>query len=308
MSNRRNFIKTTTAGAMALGLPSLAWADEGKELLTILHTNDVHSQIEPFPDNHSRYPGMGGAAARAAIINEIRKKEKHVLLLDAGDIFQGTPYLNIYKGEVEMKLMSRLGYDAATMGNHDFDLGVAGFEKQLVHTNFPIVCSNYDFSQTVLHGKTHPFHVIKKGKLRIGILGLGIDLKGLVFGDIHQQVKYLDPIITANDIAAILRHQHKCHLVICLSHLGYQYGDNKVSDRIVAAKTSNINIIIGGHTHTFMEKPEPVDNLDGEPVWINQVGWAGLYLGRIDVSFERNMKKKTVFGRPVVVDKKSIGV
>lgn len=306
MRNRRDFLKASAYGALSLGLPAGLAAGESPQL-TILHTNDVHSQIEPFPENHNRFPGMGGAAARAAIINEIREKEKNVLLLDAGDIFQGTPYFNVYKGELEIKLMSSMGYDAVTLGNHDFDLGVEGFARQIPHANFPIVCSNYDFSGTALQGKTHRYIVLKKQGIRIGILGLGVDLRGLVFGDIHEQVKYQDPVQSANEVANELKFRHKCHIIICLSHLGYQYQGEKVSDRVVAANTRNIDIIIGGHTHTFMEVPEQISNLDSQPVWVNQVGWAGLYLGRMDVKFERNMNKKSVFGRTVVVDKKSIG-
>jgi len=307
MNNRRAFIKTTLGGVIALSIPSQVLADSDTEHLTILHTNDVHSQIDPFPDNHKKFPGMGGAAARAAIITETRRIVKNVLLLDAGDMFQGTPYFNTFKGELELKLMSEMGYDAATLGNHDFDLGVQGFEKQMVHANFPIVSSNYDLSNTVLHGKTHPYIIIQKGKIKIGILGLGVYLKGLVFGNIHEEVIYQDPIEKANITAEILKYEHHCHLVICLSHLGYEYNDNRVSDKVLAKNSRNIDIIIGGHTHTFLELPEQYKNLDDQPVIVNQAGWAGVYLGRLDIKFERNVKKKLYFRKPVIVDKKTIG-
>jgi 5'-nucleotidase len=307
MNNRRDFLKCTLGSAIALSIPGELLALPDTESLTILHTNDVHSQVEPFPDNHKKFPGMGGAAARAAIIHQIRQEEKNVLLLDAGDMFQGTPYFNLYKGELEIKLMSEMGYDAATMGNHDFDLGVEGFEKQLIHATFPIVNSNYDLSNTVLHGKTYPYTIIQKGKIKIGILGVGVCLKGLVFGNIHEQVIYRDPLQIATDIADKLKYEHHCHLIICLSHLGYSYTDNRVSDRVLGQLSRNIDIIIGGHTHTFLDQPQVVNNLDNEQVLINQVGWAGAYLGRIDIKFERNVKKKLLFHKPVVVDKKSIG-
>ncbi len=284
----------SAAGAAALivaGIDALpALAGEQAVQITILHTNDVHSRIEPFPMDGSPNQGLGGVARRAGLIRSIRSEQKNVLLLDAGDIFQGTPYFNLFGGELEMKLMSEMGYDAATMGNHDFDNGLEGFAKQLPKANFPILVANYDFSGTILSGKTIPFTIFHKQGIRIGVFGLGIELEGLVDKKNYEQTLYQDPVQKANQIAAELRNDQHCHLVICLSHLGYKYEDDKISDRVLAARTRGIDLIIGGHTHTFMPQPEDIPNLDGRPTTVNQVGWAGINLGRIDYVFHREKK------------------
>ena len=304
-SSRRSFIKTLSASAALLAIganPLAAAAKERITKLTILHTNDVHSRIEPFPEDGSRNAGLGGVARRASLIKQIRAEEEQVLLLDAGDIFQGTPYFNLYGGELEIKLMSKLGYDAATMGNHDFDAGIDGFDKQLKHANFPFLIANYDFSGTVLEGKTQPFKVFQKGVLKIGVFGLGIALEGLVEASNYGQIKYLDPIPVANQIANQLKQEQQCDLVICLSHLGYSYKDNKVSDKLLADQTSGIDLIIGAHTHTFMTAPEIRKNKQGEEVRIFQVGFAGINLGRIDYYFEKGRKKKQAIGLAMRID------
>ncbi|MDO7743244.1 MAG: metallophosphatase, partial [Pedobacter sp.] len=237
MINRRKFIKAgvITATAAALSIDSLDTLASGSvKKLTILHTNDVHSRIEPFPMDGSRNQGLGGVARRSALIKKIRSEEANVLLLDAGDIFQGTPYFNLYGGELEIKLMSDMRYDAATMGNHDFDNGVEGFYKQLPHANFPILVSNYDFSDTIMHQSTQPYKVFNKQGLKIGVFGIGIELKGLVGDKNYGATVYLDPIQKANEVAALLKNELKCDLVICLSHLGYKYSDNRVSDQTLA--------------------------------------------------------------------------
>jgi 5'-nucleotidase len=198
--------------------------------------------------------------------------------------------------------MSKLGYDAATMGNHDFDAGIDGFEKQLKHANFPFLIANYDFSGTVLEGKTQPFKVFHKGALKIGVFGLGIALEGLVEASNYGQIKYLDPIPVANQIANQLKQEQQCDLVICLSHLGYSYKDNKVSDKVLADQTSGIDLIIGAHTHTFMTAPEIRKNKQGEEVRIFQVGFAGINLGRIDYYFEKGRKKKQAIGHAMRID------
>ncbi len=297
--NRRNFLKSGSiaAAAIAVGLqPFETFADTGAVKLTILHTNDVHSRIEPFPMDGSRNQGLGGFARRSALVKQIRATEPNVLLLDAGDIFQGTPYFNMYGGELEFKLMSEMGYDAATMGNHDFDNGIEGLYKQLPHANFPFLNANYDVKNTQLHNLVKPYKIFRKDGLKIGVFGLGIELKGLVEQKNYGEIEYLDPITTANNIAAILKQEEKCDLVICLSHLGYSYNYNKVSDKVLAASTKNIDLIIGGHTHTFLPKPEDVKNLDGTVTTINQVGFAGINLGRVDYYFEKNKGKRRLPG------------
>lgn len=296
MINRRKFIQQTAliSGGVLIAPRLLALdpiAVKSGKKLTILHTNDTHSNIDPFPDNHAKYAGKGGVARRYEMIQKIRSEEENVLLLDAGDIFQGTPYFNKYGGVLEMKLMSKLGYDVATMGNHDFDGGMEGFVAAKAHADFPFVCSNYDFSNTPIDGLTDEMVIIKKGGIKVGVFGVGVELKGLVPDAKFGETKYLDPIEMANDRAEKLKKKG-CDLIICLSHLGYEYESEKISDRVLAQKTKGIHLIIGGHTHTFLEKPTEELNLDGQTVLINQVGWAGVQLGRIDFEFDTHVFSK----------------
>lgn len=291
--NRRKFVRNLSlgTGALVLSAPSFSQSlfTKKTQKITILHTNDTHSNIDPFPDNHSKFPGMGGVAKRHALIQQIRQEEEHVLLLDSGDIFQGTPYFNLFNGVLEMKLMSELGYDAATMGNHDFDIGLEGFKNAKQYANFPFLCANYDFSETILNGETQRYTLFSKGGLKIGVFGIGVELMGLVPSDKFAKTKYLDPIITANELAKELKNKG-CDLIICLSHLGYDYADtSKVSDRKLAKLSSHIDLILGGHSHTFLEKPTIELNQKGQPVVINQVGYAGLYVGRIDIDIQQGM-------------------
>ena len=297
MLYRRSFIKY--AGAIGGGYLALRntplWAmphGEDEMVITILHTNDVHSRIEAFPMDGSKNAGMGGAAARASLIESIRKENPNVLLLDAGDMWQGTPYFNFFDGEVEYKVMNQMKYDAATLGNHDFDIGIEGLAKQLPTAQFSILNANYDFSDTPLKGKIEPYKIFNKGEVKIGVFGIGIELKGLVSENNYGQIKYNDPIKVANDTAALLKKDLGCHLVICLSHLGFKYQSDKVSDEILATSTSNIDLILGGHTHTFFEKPEEYSNSEGKTVLVNQVGWAGIMLGRVDFHFKKMSLKK----------------
>jgi 5'-nucleotidase len=295
LNNRRAFLKNSlsAAGLMAFsGFPFAAMAKDELVQLTVLHTNDVHSRIEPFPMDGSRNQGMGGVARRAALVKKIRAEQKNVLLLDAGDIFQGTPYFNLFGGELEFKLMSDMGYDAATMGNHDFDNGIAGFVKQLPHAKFPFLVSNYDFSNTELEGRTQRYKIFKKQGIKVGIFGLGLELSGIVDKKNYGDIVYQDPVAKGNEMARFLKMEEKCDLVICLSHLGYRYREKKISDQILAATTNHIDLIIGGHTHTFMKAPEEIRNLGGTITTINQVGFAGINLGRLDYFFHRGKGKK----------------
>lgn len=303
-NSRRDFLRKLgllSAGLVVSSYPEVE-AKNSIEKLTILHTNDVHSRIDPFPMDGSRNAGLAGVARRAALIKQIRSEEKNVLLLDAGDIFQGTPYFNLYGGELELKLMSQLGYDAATLGNHDFDNGIEGFVKQMPHANFPFLCANYDFNNTALHNKTVPYKIFKKGNLKIGVIGVGIELEGLVEKKHYGETIYLDPIIQANKYAATLKNEEKCDLVICLSHLGYKYKERKVSDQILAKESQNIDLIIGAHTHTFMSQPETLRNSLNEEVKIFQVGFAGINLGRVDYFFEKTKKKKNSVASSIIID------
>lgn len=284
---RRDFIQKTAASSALLGLANIGLSSfstiETKKI-TILHTNDVHSHIDPFPADHPKNANMGGAARRAALIESIRKEESNVLLLDAGDIFQGTPYFNYYGGELEFKLMSMMQYDLATMGNHDFDNGIDGFYAQLPHAKFEFVSANYDFKNTILNDIVKPYKIFEKDGIKIGIFGLGVELDGLVDKKLYKETVYNNPIEVAQDMSRILKHDKKCDLVICLSHLGFSYKNEpyKVSDLELAKKTKDIDLIIGGHTHTFLDKPVVEKNSENKDVVINQVGCYGINLGRID--------------------------
>ncbi len=301
---RREFIEKTAASATLLGLGLSISSFKSNEIkhLTILHTNDVHSYIDPFPPDHPKNPNMGGVSRRAAIIESIRKENDNTLLLDAGDIFQGTPYFNYYGGELEFKLMSMMKYDLATMGNHDFDNGIDGFYSQLHNANFGFVSANYDFKNTVLDGIVKPYKIFNKNGIKVGVFGLGVELDGLVDKKNYKETVYHDPIEVTKDIVSILRKKEKCDLVICLSHLGYHYKNepDKISDLKLAASTKDIDLIIGGHTHTFLDKPTIVKNLDNQDVVVNQVGCYGINLGRIDFYFDTD-KSKIASGKSIIV-------
>ncbi|HEY0047112.1 MAG TPA: metallophosphatase [Flavobacterium sp.] len=300
---RREFVQKTVAGSalVAGGIALSGFAPKVKRL-TVLHTNDVHSYIDPFPADHPKNPNMGGVARRAAMIEKIRKEADNVLLLDAGDIFQGTPYFNYYGGALELKLMSMMKYDLATMGNHDFDNGIDGFYEQLHNANFSFVSANYDFSKTVLDGIVKPYKIINRGGIKIGIFGLGVELAGLVDKKHYKETVYRDPVGITQDVVRELKDEKKCDMIICLSHLGYRYKDEpeKISDLKLAALTTDIDLIIGGHTHTFLDKPTMIINAAGKSTLVNQVGCYGINLGRIDFELQADGKVRSN-GNAVVI-------
>jgi len=294
---RRDFIKlaTTSSLAVAGGLTLPSFTTEKQRHITILHTNDTHSHIEPFPASHHRNPNKGGVAKRATLIEEIRKENPNTLLLDAGDIFQGTPYFNYFGGELEFKLMSMLKYDVATIGNHDFDNSIDGLYKQLPNAKFDFVSANYDFKNTVLDTHVKPYKIIVKDGIKIGIFGLGIELEGLVDKRMYKETAYLNPVEISQDITNELKNEQNCDLIICLSHLGYYYKKNpdKISDLNLAKLTKNIDLIIGGHTHTFLPKPTIVKNADDKNMLVNQVGCYGINVGRVDFYFDEDNNKSS---------------
>ena len=292
---RRKFIKQTTASLALASVGGLSFnsCETKPKHITILHTNDTHSQIEPFDISHHKFANRGGVARRASLVQKVRKENPNTLLLDAGDIFQGTPYFNYFGGEIEFKLMSLLKYDAATMGNHDFDNSIDGFHHQLPNANFDFVCANYDFKNTILNTLVKPYKIFFKDGIKIGVFGLGIELHNLVSPELFKETNYLDPIEITKDITRELKENENCDLIVCLSHLGYHYKNTqKVSDLKLAAATKDIDLIIGGHTHTFLPKPTLVKNLYDETVLVNQVGAYGVNLGRIDFYFDKKNNKK----------------
>lgn len=296
---RRRFIQGIGATSLFVGLGglSLSMKPQNTKKITILHTNDTHSHIDPISENDPRNPNKGGVARRAYLVEKIRKENPNTLLFDAGDIFQGTPYFNFYGGELEFKLMSMLKYDAATIGNHDFDNGIDGLFAQLPHAKFDFLTANYDFRNTIMDGHTKPYKVYIVDGIRIGVFGLGIKLENLVNKDNYKETNYLDPLEIAQDMEYKLRKEEKCDLVICLSHLGYKYdNDDRICDLKIAEQTSEIDLIIGGHTHTFLPKPTLVTNKKGNITLVNQVGCFGINLGRIDFYFEegKNIQNSSV--------------
>ncbi|MGJ8593696.1 MAG: bifunctional metallophosphatase/5'-nucleotidase [Aquaticitalea sp.] len=301
---RREFLQQTAAASALVGLGGMglqSFTGTTKKI-TILHTNDVHSHIDPFGPEDGRNPNKGGVARRASLIAGIRKENPSTLLLDAGDIFQGTPYFNYYGGELEFKLMSMLKYDAATIGNHDFDNGIEGLYAQLPHAKFDFISSNYDFSNTVMDTHVKPYKTFKIDGIKIGIFGLGIQLAGLVDPNMYKETKYLNPLEIAQDMSRILKEQEKCDLIVCLSHLGYSYRNSteKPDDLKIGKATKDIDLIIGGHTHTFLDKPTVVENAAGKNMLVNQVGCYGINLGKIDFYFDTD-KNKSAKGVSIVV-------
>lgn len=296
MSNRRTFIKQSVlgAGTLSLGMfPAPLFASGELVRLTVMHTNDMHYHIDPFPPTDAEYAGRGGMIRLASLVARARKENPNLLLLDGGDMFQGTPYFNYFKGDLILKLMSRIGYDAGTLGNHEFDNGLPTIDSALQQALFPIISSNYDFSDTQLAGKVKTHHIVEKGGIKIGIYGLGIDPAGLVDAKNFGSARYLDPLQMALQMEETLKREHACDLVIALSHLGLEYEHSKISDTTLAPQTRYTDLIVGGHTHSFMNKPLELKNANGRMILVNQAGWGTLSAGLIEFVFDRRGKGKT---------------
>lgn len=288
-------MRSGAAAGVAIGTSSFRWgiartpsaaAPEGM-VITVLHTNDTHSQIEPFPENDPRYANRGGAARRATLVKQVRHENPNTLLVDAGDAFQGSPFFNFYCGEVEYKVMSAIGYDAVTLGNHEFDNGVDALANATQFAKFDIVCANYDCRKSKIARRVRPYAVKKVGPYKVGIFGLGIRFQGLVLEKNHEGIVDYDPIAPATGAVRALRQIEGCHLVLCLSHLGYTPKEpDRVDDIHVAQQVSGIDLIVGGHTHTFMKEPALIKGPSGTITPIFQVGWAGINVGRVDFTIK----------------------
>jgi 5'-nucleotidase len=284
--NREKFLKQGLTLTGGFFLTQYAGAKPFKRVyktLTLFHTNDIHSRIDSFPENHHKYGGKGGLINLNGLYEKEKSKVDYSMLLDCGDIFQGTPYFNFYKGRVEYETMSSMGYDATTLGNHDFDNGIKGLMAMNKYCKFPIINSNYNLFDSPLEALVHAYKIFHRGGLRIGIFGLGIDLEGLVPKENYKGVQYRNPIIVANEKANYLKKVINCDVIICLSHLGYQYKSNKVSDMVLAKSSKYIDVILGGHTHTFMQEPKIFKNAQKKPIIVNQAGWAALRLGQVNL-------------------------
>ncbi|AHW60397.1 5'-nucleotidase [Draconibacterium orientale] len=293
--DRRRFIRNVAAGTAGITLgavPYELFAHEDFTTISILHTNDIHCHIEPFTGSNERYANKGGLARIAKLAALERQKNPNTLLLDAGDMFQGTPYFNYFKGELMLKVMSEAGYDASTIGNHEFDNGLQGIKDPLPNAEFPIISSNYDFSDTILSGSFPEYKIFRRDGVKIGIYGVGIELENLVGKKNYGATVYNDPVVVAQRMESFLKNEKKCDLVICLSHIGLRYRDNKVSDMVLAAETSFTDLIIGGHTHSYLEKPLEEKNKLGQTVIVNQAWWGGLVVGKIDFVFEKSKRNK----------------
>lgn len=265
---------------------TLTAAAKGRQLL-ILHTNDTHSCVLPLNPNlaDTMLAGRGGFLRRAAMIDQMRKEDKDLLLLDSGDFSQGSPYYTMFKGDVETELMNIMGYDAATIGNHEFDFGLENMARIFRKAKFPIVCANYDFTGTVVEGLVKPYVIIKRKGVRIGIFGLSPKLDGLVMASTCAGVRYSDPIKTANAVADKLKNEEKCDVVICLSHLGWD--EAGLNDMEMMAKTRNIDLVLGGHSHSYFKTLNHVRNLDGKDVPNDQNGKHGIFVGKITLILEK---------------------
>ncbi|MDD4489153.1 MAG: metallophosphoesterase [Paludibacter sp.] len=263
-------------------LPFLLLFSQQNNKLVILHTNDTHSQLEPTAPDAVRSPDMGGYARRLGVINQIREQEPNVLLVDAGDFSQGTPYYNFFKGRVEVQGINRMAYDAVTLGNHEFDNGMDTLAAILKLAEFPLVSSNYDVSKSVIAEYVKPYLVVEKGGIRIGIIGLGAELKGLVMEEQYKGAKYLDPVETVKKYERLLKKQKKCNVIVCLSHLGSDSTSTKINDFQVAKQSKYVDVFIGGHSHTLLENVK-TNNAKGKSVLITQMGKSGLFLGRINL-------------------------
>lgn len=258
-----------------------------KKQLVILHTNDTHSCIMPLNPNlaDTALAGRGGFLRRMALIEDERAKTPGLLLIDSGDFSQGSPYYNFYKGEVEVELMNRMGYDVATIGNHEFDFGLENMARIFRMAKFPIVCANYDFTGTSVEGLVKPYTIIKRNGLKIGLFGLSPQPKGLVDTTKFVGVKYLDPVETARRMAALLKTKKRCDVIICVSHLGWE--NEELTDQMLVPATRDIDIVLGGHSHTYMKTLQYVKNVDGKDVPVDQNGKHGIWIGRIVLDLEK---------------------
>ena len=304
--NRRRFLTNSAAfGATLIGLPRglelISGYAAADTIITILHTNDTHSQIEPLPANDAN-AGKGGVARRATLVKRVRQENPNTLLVDAGDVMQGTPYFNFYRGEVEYKAMSAIGYDVGTLGNHEFDNGVEPLAAALKFANFDVVSANYDVKGTVLEGRVKPYVVKTLAGIKVGLFGLGISPVALITPANFKGVTYNDPVVSAREVVKTLREKERCALVVCMSHLGY-YEDGKRGDSLVASQVDGIDFIAGGHTHTFMKEPVKTKQPCGAETLIFQVGKSGINVGRVDFTF-RTGKLVAASGR--VIDLKYV--
>ena len=277
-----------TAIIILTALLTIAGAEAKREkTLVILHTNDTHSCVMPLNKNlaDTMLADRGGFLRRAAMVKEERAKAPGLLLIDSGDFSQGSSYYTMYEGDVEVGLMNEMGYDAATIGNHEFDFGLENMTRLFKMCNFPIICSNYDFKDTELKDIVKPYVVLKRNGLKIGLFALCPRLEGLVFTKNYDPLEYIDPVSVTQQMVEVLKKKEKCDVVICISHLGW---DNKdFTDGELIKATRGIDLVLGGHSHTYFQQLEYVNDLDGRPVPVDQNGKHGAFVGRLELTFDK---------------------
>lgn len=310
MISRKEFLKKSAAlaaGSLApIWLNRLALSDKRLADLTILYTNDTHARLDPFPANSREFSGLGGISRRASLIKKIRMEVQNVLLLDAGDVFQGTSWFDMYGGKVDLELMSELGYDAMAVGNHEFDRGPDGFAEAAQMAEFPILAANYEVRDTPMNPYIQRFIVKEFSGFRVGIFGLGIPLEGVVAPSLRGDVISRNPEAWARGMVNSLKRVHNCDFIICLSHLGYHYGDDRIDDLKLTSKISGMDIVIGAHTHTFLDNPVAVTNPSGAQTMITQMGHSGIRLGRIDLYFNSPIHPYEISSRYYTVGREDI--
>lgn len=298
MISRKDFLKKSSilvAGSSPImKLSGSLFSSFQEPTITILYTNDTHSRLDPIPHNAREFAGFGGIAKRSSLVDKIRAESKNVILLDAGDVFQGTPWFEVYGGKVSFELMSEMGYDAMAIGNHEFDLGLEGFAEAAQFADFTFLAANYSTRNTPMGPFVERQIVKELDEIKVGIFGLGIQLENIVDPSLHEGVRYRDPVIISNRVVESLRNFHGCDYVICLSHLGYQYEDDQIDDLKLARSVPGIDLIIGGHTHTFLEEPVSVENPNGSATVVTQMGHSGIRLGRIDLTFVQSSEAQVV--------------
>ncbi len=274
--------------ALLLVCATLTVTAQKTKTLEILHTNDTHSCILPLNPNlaDTLVAGRGGFLRRLSMIEAERKKNPDLLLFDSGDFSQGSPFYTLFKGDVEVGLMNRMGYDAVTIGNHEFDFGLENMARLFKQATFPIVCANYDFTGTPVEGLVKPYIIIKRAGLRIGVLGICPQMEGLVDATKCEGVKYLDPVKTADDVARMLKHDKRCDLVVCISHLGWMMQQN-VGDQEMAADNHDIDVILGGHSHSYFKTLQYVENADGKKIPDDQNGKNAIFVGKLEVKLTK---------------------
>ena len=272
--------------ALAL-LTSLSVDARKQKTLVILHTNDTHSTVMPLNKNlaDTMLADRGGFLRRAAMINEERAKNPDLLLFDSGDFSQGSSYYTMFQGDVEVGLMNQMGYDAATIGNHEFDFGLDNMIRLFKMCKFPIICSNYDFGDTELKDIVKPYTVIKRNGVKIGVFALCPKLDGLVFTKNYEPLVYLDPVTVAQQMVDQLKQKEKVDVVICISHLGWTKKDF-TDDKLIQG-TRGIDLVLGGHSHTYLQQLEYVNDLDGHAVPVDQNGKHGAFVGRLVLTLDK---------------------